>query len=147
MMSNKELVMEAVRQLPEDATIDEIIEEEMRIAEPGSEEASILAALDRAEKGSDSGRVISQEEVVRDLRRGSDEGESMSIELTEQQQHALDTGRESLPRLIDPRTNAAYVLVPAEDYESVRRYWKTRSDSARFGPLACATRRAGTYEM
>ena len=31
----------------------------------------------------------------------------MSIELTEQQQHALDSQREQPPRVIDPRTNAA----------------------------------------
>ena len=44
----------------------------------------------------------------------------MSIELTEQQQHALDTHHEELPRVIDPRTKAAFVLVPVEDYESIR---------------------------
>ena len=44
----------------------------------------------------------------------------MSIELTEQQQHALDSQREQPPRVIDPRTKAAYVLVPEEEYESIR---------------------------
>jgi hypothetical protein len=41
------------------------------------------------------------------------------IELTEQEQQALDTSSEP-PRLIDPRTNAAYVLVRAEVYERLR---------------------------
>jgi hypothetical protein len=44
----------------------------------------------------------------------------MAIQLTEQQQQALDAERNTLPRVIDPRTNTAYVLVPETDYESVR---------------------------
>jgi hypothetical protein len=40
------------------------------------------------------------------------------IELTEQQQHAVD-GREQPPRLIDPRTKKAYVLLGAEVYERI----------------------------
>jgi hypothetical protein len=40
------------------------------------------------------------------------------IELTEQQQHALDTNPE--PRLMDPRTGTAYVLVRADVYERLR---------------------------
>lgn len=43
----------------------------------------------------------------------------MHIPLTEQQQQAIDTAGEP-PRLVDPRTNAAYVLVPEADYESYR---------------------------
>jgi PHD/YefM family antitoxin component YafN of YafNO toxin-antitoxin module len=41
------------------------------------------------------------------------------IPLTEQQQQALDVVA-APPRLVDPRTNAAYVLVPEADYEAVR---------------------------
>jgi len=41
------------------------------------------------------------------------------IPLTEQQQQALDAVA-APPRLVDPRTNAAYVLVPEADYEAVR---------------------------
>jgi len=44
----------------------------------------------------------------------------MHIELTDQQQQALDALDEEPACLVDPRTNAAYVLVPAELYESVR---------------------------
>ncbi len=44
----------------------------------------------------------------------------MRIELTEQQQQALDAQTESPPRVIDPRSNAAYYLVAAPDYEAVR---------------------------
>ena len=44
----------------------------------------------------------------------------MSIELTPQQQQALDTKEESPPRVIDPRTNTTYVLLPEVDYESIR---------------------------
>ena len=44
----------------------------------------------------------------------------MSIELTPQQQQALDTKEESPTRVIDPRTNTTYILVPEVDYESIR---------------------------
>ncbi len=40
----------------------------------------------------------------------------MGIQLTPQQQRALDTQETSLPRIIDPRTNTAYVLVREADY-------------------------------
>ena len=40
------------------------------------------------------------------------------VKLTEEQQHALDVNLE--PRLLDPRTNKAYVLVGAELYERMR---------------------------
>jgi hypothetical protein len=44
----------------------------------------------------------------------------MTIELTEQQQQALSTTPGELARVFNPRTKAAYVLVPAEEYENVR---------------------------
>jgi hypothetical protein len=45
----------------------------------------------------------------------------MSIQLTPHQQQALDAqGVGHPPRVIDPRTNVAYVLVPAADYDAVR---------------------------
>ena len=44
----------------------------------------------------------------------------MNIELTEQQQQALDAQGETPPCVIDPRSNAAYYLVAAADYEAVR---------------------------
>ncbi len=44
----------------------------------------------------------------------------MSIQLTTQQQQALDTQKDSLPRVIDPRTNTTYILVPEVDYDSIR---------------------------
>jgi hypothetical protein len=44
----------------------------------------------------------------------------MSIQLTPQQQHELDAGGANPLRVIDPRTNAAYVLVPEADFEAVR---------------------------
>ncbi len=40
------------------------------------------------------------------------------IELTELQLQALDAGAE--PRLVDPRTNKAFVLIGADDFERVR---------------------------
>jgi hypothetical protein len=44
----------------------------------------------------------------------------MSIQLTPQQQQALDTQGESPARVIDPRTNTSYILVREVDYESIR---------------------------
>ena len=44
----------------------------------------------------------------------------MSIQLTPQQQQSLDTLKDSLPRIVDPRTNTTYILVPEVDYDSIR---------------------------
>jgi predicted transcriptional regulator len=53
-MTNKEAVIEAVRKLPDNASLDQI-----------SEEIAILAAIRRGEEAADGGRVISHEEVKR----------------------------------------------------------------------------------
>jgi hypothetical protein len=45
---------------------------------------------------------------------------AMDIHLTPQQQQALDTQEDRPPRVIDPRTNTAYILVPEVDYEAIR---------------------------
>jgi hypothetical protein len=44
----------------------------------------------------------------------------MRIELTEEQQRPLGTLHGTPPRVIDPRGNAAFVLLREEEYESVR---------------------------
>jgi hypothetical protein len=44
----------------------------------------------------------------------------MTIRLTEQQQRALDSTDSAPPQVVDPRSNAAYVLIRADDYEAVR---------------------------
>ncbi len=44
----------------------------------------------------------------------------MNIQLTPQQLQALDTWEGQTPRIIDPRNNAAYVLVSETEYETVR---------------------------
>ena len=44
----------------------------------------------------------------------------MDIQLTPQQQQALDMQAAELPRVIDPRSNSAYILVPEADYQAVR---------------------------
>jgi len=44
----------------------------------------------------------------------------MPIRLTEQQQRALDATEAQPPQVVDPRTNAAYVLIPLPEYEAVR---------------------------
>jgi len=45
---------------------------------------------------------------------------AMNIQLTPQQQQALDNQKDSPPRVVDPRTNTSYVLVREVDYDSVR---------------------------
>ena len=44
----------------------------------------------------------------------------MTIQLTPQQLQALDAGEGGVPRVIDPRSNASYVLVSEAEYETVR---------------------------
>jgi hypothetical protein len=51
---------------------------------------------------------------------GSEEVITMPIELTEQQQRALDTLGEAPAQVVDPRTNAVYVLIPASEYGTFR---------------------------
>ena len=43
----------------------------------------------------------------------------MAIHLTEDQQRALDSVEAQPAEVVDPRTNAAYVLVPVAEYEAV----------------------------
>jgi hypothetical protein len=44
----------------------------------------------------------------------------MNIPLSPQQQQMLDNRGDDFLRVIDPRTNDAYVLAPESDYEAVR---------------------------
>lgn len=44
----------------------------------------------------------------------------MTIQLTEEQQRAVDSAGATLTQVVDPRTSAAYVLIPTDDYETVR---------------------------
>jgi hypothetical protein len=44
----------------------------------------------------------------------------MAIQLTEEQQNAIDAAGTTPLQVVDPRTSAAYVLIPTEDYETVR---------------------------
>lgn len=44
----------------------------------------------------------------------------MTVALTEQQQLAVDAARPAPPVVVDPRNAAAYVLIPLDEYESVR---------------------------
>jgi predicted transcriptional regulator len=53
-MSNKEIVIEAVRKLPEDLSLEEI-----------AEEVAVVAAIRKGEEDSDAGRTISHDEVKR----------------------------------------------------------------------------------
>jgi len=51
-MSNKEIVIDAVRELPEEATLEDILEQ-----------IKILAALQQSAQAADAGQVIPHEEV------------------------------------------------------------------------------------
>lgn len=44
----------------------------------------------------------------------------MSIELTPQQQKELDDEKGRPGRIVDPRSQAAYVLVPENEYKAMR---------------------------
>ena len=55
-MSNKEIVIEAIRQMPEFVSFDEI-----------AEEVAILAAIQKGERDADSGRTVSHDEVKKRL--------------------------------------------------------------------------------
>ena len=55
-MSNKEIVIEAIRQLPELASLEEI-----------AEEVAVLAAIQKGERDADAGRTVSHEDVKKRL--------------------------------------------------------------------------------
>ncbi len=59
-MSDKEIVMDAVRKLPDDASLQSI-----------AEEIELLAAIREGEEASDRGQVTSHEEVKQQFRSGS----------------------------------------------------------------------------
>jgi len=42
------------------------------------------------------------------------------MRLTEEQQREVDETEARPPQIVDPRTNEAYVLIPADDYDTVR---------------------------
>jgi hypothetical protein len=44
----------------------------------------------------------------------------MIIPLSEEEQEAIDAAGQDPPRLIDPRSQAEYVLIPSKDYETIR---------------------------
>ena len=44
----------------------------------------------------------------------------MTIELTEQLQHALDISENEHPHLVDPRTKVTYALVPLAELDAMR---------------------------
>jgi hypothetical protein len=69
----------------------------------------------------------------------------MAIRLTEQQQRALDSTDAQPPEVVDPRTNAAYVLIPLTEYEAVREIVEDerRQNAIRAVGLRNAGRRAG----
>ena len=46
----------------------------------------------------------------------------MSVELTPEQQAALDDQGRHPRRLVDPRTRTAYILVPENEYEAMREF-------------------------
>lgn len=55
-MSNKEIVLEAVRELPDEATFREILEQ-----------IALLAAIQEGEADADAGRVISHDEMKKKI--------------------------------------------------------------------------------
>jgi hypothetical protein len=60
---------------------------------------------------------------------------SMSIRLNEEQAQAFDAQTEGPPRVLDPRTNKTYVLLPVEQYERVRALLESECDVREAYPL------------
>jgi len=54
----------------------------------------------------------------------------MSIELTPKQKNVLDHQEGSPQRVVDPRTRAAYVLVPENEYDAMRVLEEERREEA-----------------
>lgn len=52
----------------------------------------------------------------------------MSIQLTEEQQKILDA-EQGHSRVVDPRSNATYVLLPTETYERLKGIWEGDSQA------------------
>ena len=71
----------------------------------------------------------------------------MNIELTQQQQQILDTQTGTPPRVVDPRSNAAYYLIGATDYDAVRELLEEQrcQKSIRGVGLRNAARRIGEF--
>lgn len=69
----------------------------------------------------------------------------MAIRLTEQQQRALDSTDAQPPQVVDPRTNAEYVLIPLLEYEAVREIVDDERERKAIAAVALrnAGRRAG----
>jgi predicted transcriptional regulator len=55
-MSNKEIAIQAIRQLPERASFEEI-----------AEEVTVLAAIQKGERDADAGRIIPHDDVKKRL--------------------------------------------------------------------------------
>lgn len=70
---------------------------------------------------------------------------SMGIELTPQQQNALDQQGGSPQRVVDPRTRTAYVLVPEKEYDAMREVLEDerREEALHAVALQNAARRLG----
>ena len=64
----------------------------------------------------------------------------MNIELTEAQQSALDSEGPNV-KFVDPRTNAGYVLVPIQEFETVQEILE--DDRRQLGIHRIAARNAG----
>jgi hypothetical protein len=60
---------------------------------------------------------------------------AMSIQLNEEQGKALDSDGETPPRVVDPRTNRTYVLIPAEQYDRLRALLEEELDIRSAYPL------------
>lgn len=53
---------------------------------------------------------------------------SMVIQLTERQQQDLDSQRGVRPRIVDPRTNHEYILIPLEDFSAMEELIRDDAD-------------------
>lgn len=66
------------------------------------------------------------------------------VELNQEMQQAVDAGADAPPRFVDPRTNRAYVLLAAEQYDRIKALVEQASDlSDSYAAQMQAAMRAG----
>ena len=69
------------------------------------------------------------------------------IELTPEQQRALDNHEKSPQRVVDPRTHISYVLVPEAEYEAMRALLEDERREQAIHAVALRNAAARLYEI
>jgi hypothetical protein len=136
--------------------VEEAAQRELRAISRGTEAAVILGRTNLAQFFLESPLRDSELDLTRDRRPASRAsidpsfweaalrqpevefpgGAAMTIQLTEEQQRAMDSAGATLTQVVDPRTSAAYVLIPVDDYEAVREILRDERQQKAFRTVA-----------